>query len=79
MFTAEEVELLKVYFEQEEGMELFVQEYPMPLSKRQLNNRNELFIEANTFKHLSQQDSSSIVYIKNNGLPFKVAALRHYD
>ena len=83
MFTAEEVELLKVYFEQEEpNMELFVQEEALPISEHRLHPQGELYLWAKTFKVLADamgNDPTSIVYIKNNGLPFKIAGIRGYN
>jgi len=82
MFTTEEVELLKVYFEQEEPeMELFVQEEALPIPTKHLHPDGELSLWVCTFKVLAdsvRKDSTAIVNIKNNGLPFKVAGIRAY-
>ena len=82
MFTSEEVELLKVYIEQEEdGIELFVKEEALPIPTKHLHPDGEFSLLVCTFKvlvHLVREDPTAIVNIKNNGLPFKVAGIRAY-
>jgi hypothetical protein len=82
MFTAEEVELLKVYIEQEEvGMELFVKEYSLPIATRHLYSDGLGIVRIATFKiieSLEPKGTTDLVYI-NNGLPFKVAGIKAYN